>query len=86
MTLLKATIIAPDMSHWADWIDAAIKPASPKRQVARDLHWRLLDQTHSFLAYISPPCERPLHPKMALRHRSPERRACTKLGQSQFAK
>jgi hypothetical protein len=44
MTLLKSAIIAPDTSHWADWIDAAIKPASPKGQVARDLHQRLLDQ------------------------------------------
>lgn len=79
MTLLKTTIIAPDIWHWVDWIDAA------KRQVARDLHRRLLDQTHSFLAYISRPCERPLHPKMAIRRRSPERRACAKLGQSQFA-
>jgi len=44
MTLLTAAIIAPDTSHWADWIDAAIKPASPKGQVARNLHQRLLEQ------------------------------------------
>lgn len=44
MTLLTAAIIAPDTSHWADWIDAAIRPTSPKGQVARDLHQRLLEQ------------------------------------------
>lgn len=44
MSLLLPSIIAPDTSHWANWIDAAIGPASPKRQVARDLHRRLLDQ------------------------------------------
>lgn len=44
MTLMTATIIAPDTSHWADWIDAAIKTPSPTRQVARDLHQRLLEK------------------------------------------
>ena len=44
MTLLTTAIIAPDTSHWADWIDAAIKPAAPKGQVARDLHQRLIEQ------------------------------------------
>lgn len=51
MTLLMATIIAPDTSHWADWIDAAIKPASPKRQIARDLHQRLLE--HGRIPFLS---------------------------------
>ncbi len=44
MTLLEVAITAPDTSHWADWIDAAIRPASPKAQVALGLHRRLLDQ------------------------------------------
>ncbi|WP_142781901.1 hypothetical protein [Agrobacterium sp. T29] len=44
MMLLKAAIVAPDTSHWANWIDAAITPASPKGQIARDLYQRLLDQ------------------------------------------
>ena len=41
---LTPTIIAPDTSHWSNWIDAALNGPPAVRQTARDLHERLLQQ------------------------------------------
>lgn len=43
MTLVRPTIISPDTSHWANWIDAALGSDATARQIARDLHSRLLE-------------------------------------------
>lgn len=42
--IARPTIIAPDTSHWANWIDAAIGDDQANRQAARSLHGRLLHQ------------------------------------------
>lgn len=41
MTIERPTIIAPDTSHWANWIDAAVRGGDVS-QTAFDLHDRLL--------------------------------------------
>lgn len=41
MTLDRSTIVAPDTSHWARWIDAAVRGGDTSK-IARDLHDRLL--------------------------------------------
>jgi hypothetical protein len=42
--ILRPTIISPDSSHWAKWIDAALGADLTRRQAARSFHGRLLDQ------------------------------------------
>jgi hypothetical protein len=44
LALIKPKIIAPDSSHWAKWLDGASAPDPDRRQRARALHGRLLDQ------------------------------------------
>lgn len=43
MPLIRPLIVAPDTSHWADWIDAAIGGDAAARHAARRFHQRLLD-------------------------------------------
>ncbi|WP_239019551.1 hypothetical protein [Novacetimonas pomaceti] len=40
----KASIIAPDSSHWSLWLDAMRSPKPDVRQRAESLHLRLMDQ------------------------------------------
>lgn len=42
MPLSRPLIIAPDTSHWANWIDAALSDDAERRFAARGLHQRLL--------------------------------------------
>lgn len=44
MALLEPKIIAPDSSHWAKWLDAVSAQNNDRRERARTLHARLLDQ------------------------------------------
>ncbi|WP_421521876.1 hypothetical protein [Ochrobactrum quorumnocens] len=44
MTLLEPKIIAPDSSHWAKWLDGVSAQNTDRRQRARTLHARLLEQ------------------------------------------
>jgi hypothetical protein len=44
LVLLEPKIIAPDSSHWAKWLDAAATKDTARRQRARDLHCRLIEQ------------------------------------------
>ncbi len=44
MVLLEPKVIAPDSSHWAKWLDAAAAKDADRRQRARDLHRRLIEQ------------------------------------------
>ena len=44
MSLVEPKIIAPDSSHWAKWIDAVSSGNRARRQHAKDLHSRLLEQ------------------------------------------
>ena len=43
MSLLRPLIVAPDTSHWANWIDAALGDNAARRHTARTFHQRLLD-------------------------------------------
>jgi hypothetical protein len=43
MTLFKSKIIAPDSSHWAKWIDAALSSDFQRRTEARQFHHQLLE-------------------------------------------
>jgi hypothetical protein len=42
MTVILPKIIAPDTSHWANWIDAALGQDPERRRTAQDFHQRLL--------------------------------------------
>jgi hypothetical protein len=44
LTIVESKIIAPDSSHWAMWLDATSARDVDRRQRARSLHSRLLDQ------------------------------------------
>lgn len=41
--MIRPSIVAPDTSHWANWIDAALGSDPSKRYAARHFHDRLLD-------------------------------------------
>ncbi|MDR3489588.1 MAG: hypothetical protein P4M05_32450 [Bradyrhizobium sp.] len=43
MSLITAEIIAPDSSHWANWIDGALSADRTRRDKANGFHQRLLD-------------------------------------------
>lgn len=43
MSLLRPLIVAPDTSHWANWIDAALSDDAARCHPARTFHQRLLD-------------------------------------------
>ena len=43
MSLIRPSVVAPDTSHWANWIDAALGSDPAKRYAARHFHDRLLD-------------------------------------------
>jgi hypothetical protein len=43
MSLMRPRVVAPDTSHWANWIDAALSSDPAKRYAARHFHDRLLD-------------------------------------------
>jgi hypothetical protein len=43
VSLLRPLIVAPDTSHWANWIDAALSDNAARRHPARTFHQRLLD-------------------------------------------
>jgi hypothetical protein len=43
VSLLRSTIIAPDSSHWANWIDAALSSDSESRSEARRFHRKLIE-------------------------------------------
>lgn len=44
MTLLAPRLIAPDSSHWANWLDATRSPDLDRRSRAASLHARLVEQ------------------------------------------
>jgi hypothetical protein len=44
MALVRPVIVAPDTSHWANWIDDALGPDASKRDEARRLHARMLER------------------------------------------
>lgn len=44
MQILKPTVIAPDSSHWAKWIDATHAADAGRRGEARTLHARLMER------------------------------------------
>jgi predicted nucleic acid-binding protein len=44
LTIVESKIIAPDSSHWGKWLDAMSAQDVDRRQRARTLHRRLLDQ------------------------------------------
>lgn len=44
MALIRPQVIAPDSSHWAKWIDSALNADRGRRETARSLHQKLLDQ------------------------------------------
>lgn len=44
MVLIKPQIIAPDSSHWANWIDSTLDADRGRWETARGLHQKLLDQ------------------------------------------
>lgn len=43
MPLIRPLIVAPDTSHWANWIDSALGGVAEQRFAARRFHQRLLD-------------------------------------------
>jgi hypothetical protein len=43
MSLIRPLIVAPDTSHWANWIDAALSVDAERRLAARRFHRQLLD-------------------------------------------
>ena len=43
MSLIRPLIVAPDSSHWANWIDAVLSADLEKSRAARSFHQRLLD-------------------------------------------
>jgi len=43
MPLVRPLVVAPDTSHWANWIDAALSSDAERRFSARSFHRKLLD-------------------------------------------